>query len=303
MTTPSSASAVASAIPRSRRSHTTSTDRTPVDQSTDEPGVEPFSTRGDSSDSDDSDHVREQWGDVSTSSPRSVLMEHGCPEDLFYVYAPLVDINLGPSWARVVRLFIKHQAAAYWQDPGGAVLSSDWRPEQYAVWFKHRRPLSGPSISDPLLFMQNLRHWWRKLQPSCRGDNGTRLVDGETPQVWAKVIKPGRRGIFLVLIGLLWVGRSVINEDGLLLHYWQDIILDIDFVLSHDPDLVHRSPETPAEPQTSNNATGKTKNTSKSTVKAASKAKGKSPEPPSSSTRSKRALSQPASRASKRVKV
>ena len=77
-------------------------------------------------------------------------------------------------------------------------------------------------------------------------------------------------------------------------------------MLSHDPDLVHAPPETAAEPTISNKlaskAVGKTKTTNKGGAKTASKAKGKSVEQPSTSTRAKRALSQPGSRSSKRVK-
>lgn len=178
----------------------------------------------------------EDWDNVSPSSRRFALVENGCPKELFYSYAPLVDADFDDLWwKRCVALFIDHQANASWKDTNGAVLPSRNRPVEYQVWFKNRRPDEGPPIASHTAFLKSLQDWWRSLQPSCRGDHAeTRVVD-HAPQLWEAIIKPGRRGIFLILVGLLWVGRAVFEGGENDIHEsWSALVEDVAWVLDHD---------------------------------------------------------------------
>lgn len=130
------------------------------------------------------------------------------------------------------------EQAAGFPEPSGPQLPARGRPPIYADWFKKHRSLDGPDIKNLEDFSSSFTSWYWSLQPKARGGAGR----GKLPvpaDAWSTIRKRGRNGTYLILVGLLWIGRAIFDGGAVeLKQNWEDLVQDLDWVLkSSDPAL------------------------------------------------------------------
>ena len=146
-------------------------------------------------------------------------------------YSVLMGNEWGTAWNRCVDLFILGEQIAGFPEPSGPQLPARGRPAVYADWFKKHRSCDGPDIRNIGDFSLTFTNWYWSLQPNERGQDKRSRLDIPVTS-WSKFRKPGRNGIYLILAGLLWIGRAIFDGGHLdLKDNWDNVVEDLLWVL------------------------------------------------------------------------
>lgn len=103
-------------------------------------------------------------------------------------------------------------------------------------------------------FPAQFTQWWRALQPSERGEAGNERPTMPIPlDSWSTLMRSGRNGLYLILLGLFWWRHALEAVEGsversLAYKDWESIAIDILWVLS-DWNTRDTSSPTPTPPQ------------------------------------------------------
>ncbi|KAF7980387.1 hypothetical protein HWV62_38180 [Athelia sp. TMB] len=107
-----------------------------------------------------------------------------------------VPRDWGELWDIATREYLEFQRLAGYPDGGPAFGTAD-RPEMIGWWMKSHRPWKLVPLKDAKGFGTQLLHWWSSLQPDSPGPESD----------WSKLCKPGKNGMLLLFIGLVWWGK------------------------------------------------------------------------------------------------
>ena len=129
----------------------------------------------------------------------------------------------GIEWLACVREFVLFQQAAGFPDGGASYPpATDVRPPEIGAWMKNRRPWRDVEIKDVEKFARQWRAWWNTLQPKSRSGEAEPTVDMD----WSQLQKPGKNGILLIMMSLVWWGKASNRDEG-----WSKAISDVSAVL------------------------------------------------------------------------
>lgn len=88
--------------------------------------------------------------------------------------------------------------------PGYPTIS---RPKELLEWINKDRPLEHIEIGKPAEFGVRWCAWWESLQPDERSNMTTEgLLEPHVDMTWWTVQKPGKNGLLLVMMSLVWWG-------------------------------------------------------------------------------------------------
>ena len=93
---------------------------------------------------------------------------------------------------------------------------------------KNRRPWKDVEIEDMEHFGRQWWAWWISLQPNSRICNKD-TYDTSLPSLemdWTLLKKPGKNGMLLIMLALVWWGKAVDRDNG-----WLKAVADVTVVL------------------------------------------------------------------------
>lgn len=108
-------------------------------------------------------------------------------------------------------------------------MSTTQRPGQVGYWMQHlRRDLKkSPAIEDVAAFADAWWTWWIALQPDWRVTDADGHLLQEDAGDWQRLRCPGKNGIFLILLSLLWWKQTGSEECV----RWQQATADVTWTL------------------------------------------------------------------------
>ncbi|KAI0281132.1 hypothetical protein BGY98DRAFT_902412, partial [Russula aff. rugulosa BPL654] len=79
------------------------------------------------------------------------------------------------------------------------------RPREISVWMKNGRRWTDVDLDDTERFGKQWWDWWHSLQPKSRIRRYQSRSTSPTLEMdWSGLQKPGKNGILLVMISLVW---------------------------------------------------------------------------------------------------
>ncbi|TDL15972.1 hypothetical protein BD410DRAFT_808467 [Rickenella mellea] len=133
------------------------------------------------------------------------------------------DLDFGISWISDARSYLlsvvinveHHRVIQHWarlerimdqpENRRGYQLDVDQRPNEVGEWLKKKKAMRDPpNIANPANFGVRWRVYYRSLQPVARlAGSSLRKVEC-SPADWGRLLKGGRRGLFLLLLSFSW---------------------------------------------------------------------------------------------------
>jgi hypothetical protein len=89
---------------------------------------------------------------------------------------------------------------------------------------------------EPKTFAGEFTNWWRVLQPEWRVHEGSLDLSTDDPpddETWEELAKPGKNGLFLLMLALWWWSSAVDQSDVQSeKDVWIHAAQDVDWVLT-----------------------------------------------------------------------
>ncbi|KIP01196.1 hypothetical protein PHLGIDRAFT_17371 [Phlebiopsis gigantea 11061_1 CR5-6] len=180
---------------------------------------------------DDTADSVEHFGGSTSAAVHAALASFdfsGASVDVASDYKVLLGHTWGSKWASCILAFLTREQGAGFVDPPRRQLPCELRPSVYAHWIKVARPRTPPAINDVNKFAADLEAWYRRMQPCKRTDDRQ-----EHPESCNDMLKYGRNGLYLVVLGLCWLGHAIFDDaQAHLQPLWLELVGDLTWVLS-----------------------------------------------------------------------
>jgi len=137
--------------------------------------------------------------------------------------------NWGILWLLCLQAFVDFQQRAGFPDGGPSFPpSTSVRPREISVWMKNGRRWTDVDLDDTERFGKQWWDWWHSLQPKSRIRRYQSRSTSPTLEMdWSGLQKPGKNGILLVMISLVWWGSASSRDES-----WLAAIVDVTEVLT-----------------------------------------------------------------------